>query len=504
MNEARAREVLMLQAFETVQPAGPCWTDEDRAWATRLALQDGAADSAEVFIVRRAHHAMQRLLPREPAAAKWHVRRLWKERWVLWAMPAGALLGVLADSIGSGQRINLLAPPLWALLAWNLVVYGLLLGHALAHLLMRPTRPGGLVRLTQRLLRMGSGLPGAAVPLLGSSGKSTGKPAGNSGAALQAFAALWLRCSAALSAARAATLLHAASAALALGLIFGMYLRGLVLDYRAAWQSTFLSADAAHAVLAALLAPAVVLSGIALPDVAAFEALRSVHGGTPAGMSAAPWIHLLALTLLLFVVLPRGALALAGVWRSRWLANHMPLPLTDAYFQLLARQQQGDVAQVTVVPYAATPGAQAALGLRAVLAAVLGHGLQIQIAPTVAFGTEDDLEARMPLLAGSTLVLALFDLAATPEAENQGRFAQQLAARTPAGVSTVLMIDEAAFRERFVGDSTRLAQRREAWRVFAETLGTLPVLADLNAPDLVAAPQALQRAMASPLRGGSP
>ena len=513
MNEARAREVLMLQAFETVQPAGPCWTDEDRAWATRLALQDGAAGSAEAFIVRRAHHAMQRLLPREPAAATWHARRLWQARWVGWAVLAGGLLGMLADSIGSDQRINLLAPPLWAVLAWNLVVYGLLLGHALAHLLMRPTRPGGLVRLTQRLLRIGRALPrvtglaaasAASSASAGSSGQLAGKPAVNSNAALQTCATLWLRCSAALSAARAATLLHAASAALALGLLGGMYLRGLVLDYRAGWESTFLSADTAHAVLAVLLAPAVALSGIALPDVAAFEALLRVHGGTATGVSAAPWIHLFSLTLLLFVVLPRSGLAMAGALRSRWLASHMPLPLTDAYFQRLARQRQGDVARVTVVPYAATPGAQAALGLRAVLAPVLGDGLQIQVEPTVAFGTEDDPEARLPLPAGSTLVMALFDLAATPEAENQGRFVRQLAARAPAGASAVLMVDEAAFRQRFGGDSTRLAQRREAWRSFAETLGTLPVFADLAAPDLVAAPQALQRAMASPLRGGSP
>ena len=508
MNEARAREVLMLQAFETVQPAGPCWTEEDCAWATRLALQDGAADSAEGFIVRRARHAMQRLLPREPAAAKWHARHLRHARWVGWALLAGALLGVLADSIGSGQRINLLAPPLWAVLAWNLVVYGLLVGHALAHVRRRPTRPGGLVRLTQRLFRLGRSLPGAARQSAGSSGRSAGKPTAGSRAALQAFAALWLRCGAPLSAARAAALLHAASAALALGLIGGLYLRGLVLDYRAAWESTFLSTDTAHALLAALLAPALALSGIGLPDVAAFEALRSVHGGTATGASAAPWIHLLALTLLLFVVLPRSALALAGAMRSRWLAGHMPLPLTDAYFQRLARQQQGVVAQVTVVPYAATPGAQAALGLRAVLATVLapvlGDGLQIQIAPTVAFGTEDDPAAHRPLPAGSTLVVALFELAATPEAENQGRFVQQLAARVPAGASTVLMIDETAFRQRFGADSTRLAQRREAWRAFAETLGTLPVFADLAAPDLAAAPQALQRALAKPLRGHAP
>ena len=240
MNEDSARAVTLLQAFETAQPPSPGWRDEDRAWATRLAMQDGAA-GVDAFITRRAHHAMQRLAPREPAAAQWLARRLWRSRWIAWAVLAGLVLGVLADSIGSSQRINLLAPPLWAVLAWNAVVYLVLLGHALARLLMRKTRPGSLVMLTQRVMRLRARLPGAG---------SVSTSASGSAPALQLFARLWLRLSAALSAARAATLLHAAAAALALGLIAGMYLRGLVLDYRASWESTFLSADAAHAALA--------------------------------------------------------------------------------------------------------------------------------------------------------------------------------------------------------------------------------------------------------------
>jgi len=43
-----------------------------------------------------------------------------------------------------------------------------------------------------------------------------------------------------------------------------------------------------------------------------FEALRSVHGSVVADASAAPWIHLLALTLMLFVVAPRTLLARMG------------------------------------------------------------------------------------------------------------------------------------------------------------------------------------------------
>ena len=498
MNEDSARAVTLLQAFETAQPPSPGWRDEDRAWATRLAMQDGAA-GVDAFIARRAHHAMQRLAPREPAAAQWLARRLWRSRWIAWAVLAGLLLGVLADSIGSSQRINLLAPPLWAVLAWNAVVYLVLLGHALARLLMRKTRPGSLVMLTQRVMRLRARLPGAG---------SVSTSASGSAPALQLFARLWLRLSAALSAARAATLLHAAAAALALGLIAGMYLRGLVLDYRASWESTFLSADAAHAALAFVLAPAVAVSGIALPDAAVFEALRSVHGSAVAGASAAPWIHLLALTLMLFVVAPRTLLALVGALRSRWLARRFALPMGDAYFQRLARLQHGDVARVVVLPYASTPNAQAALGLQAVLGPALGDGLKLRIAPTAAFGAEEDDDdaggAGTSLDAGTTLVVALFDLSATPEAESQGRFVQQLAARAPAGAATIVLVDEVAFKQRFSGDPMRLTQRRDAWRVFAEALGTVAVCVDLDAPDVTGAVRALQSALRSPVARAAP
>ena len=321
---------------------------------------------------------------------------------------------------------------------------------------------------------------------------------------MHSFGDLWLRASAALSAARAATLLHAAAASLALGLIAGLYLRGLVLDYRAAWESTFLSADAARALLAVALGPAVALSGIALPDAAAFEAMRVAHGSAVPGAPAAPWIHLMALTLLLFVVLPRCVLALVGVMRLRWLARHVALPLGDPYFQQLARQQRGDVARVVVVPYASTPSAQAAPGLRAVLAPALGDSVQVQFAATLAFGAEDDASEHAALPAGTALVVALFDLAATPEAESQGRFAQRLAGRAPAGAATILLIDEASFRRRFGGDSQRIGQRRAAWRRFAEGLGTAPVFVDLEAPHLGAASGALQFAMRSPVVRAAP
>ena len=483
MTEDDARRVTLLQAFETAQPPSPLWGDDDRAWATRLALQGGAV-SAETFIARRAQHALQRLTPREGALARWRDARTWAAQAAAWAALGGWLLGLLADSIGSSQHINLLAPPLWGVLVWNAVVYLVLLGHGLARLLARPTRPGLLRRLTGRALRFGHG-------------RAAADPAAGAAAPLPIFASLWLRRSAPLSGARAAVVLHVAAAALAVGLIGGLYLRGLVLDYRAGWESTFLGAASAHAVVSTLLAPAAALAHIAVPDAAAFEALRSAHGSASAGAPAGPWIHLFALTLLGFVVLPRAALALAGAARARWLSGHMALPLEDPYFQRLARQQQGDVAQVVVQPYASGVDAQSAPRLQSLLAPVLGDGLALRIAPGAAFGAEDaPVAAPAP---GTTLGAVLFDLSATPEVQVHGRYLRAFAASAPAGAATIVFVDEAAFRRRFGADSARLAQRREAWRVFTEALGTLPVFIDLDAPDAAAVQRGVQLALRSPV-----
>ena len=507
MNEASAREVLLLQAFESTVPASPSWGDEDRAWATRLALEGGGAQlGAEAFVALRAHHAMQRLLPREPGLATWMKRHAGRARWGLWTLwvaVAGFGIGLIAHSIDPSQRINLLAPPVWAAVLWNLIVYGLLLASTVMSATRRsPRQPGILLRLAERVMRAGRGLPGSSIR----SGTSA-TAADGSAAALRTFASQWARLDAPVSVTRAAVLLHAGAAALGLGLMAGLYARGLVLDYRAAWESTFLSAGAVHAILSVLLAPASMLSGVALPDSAGFEALRASHGSSTVGAPAAPWIHLYAWTLLLAVVLPRGVLAAVTWLRAHWLVRHVDLPLTDAYFQRLRLQQCGDTAHVQVLPYAQAPSAQAVLGLRTLLTGVLGDALQSTVEPTMPFGAEDDADAWPALQVSTTLVLALFDLTATPEPQNQGRFMEQLVARAPTGASTILLVDEAAFRRRFGSksdsDSARLKQRRDAWQSTAEAFGSLPVFVNLEAPqgqDFATAQHALQAAITSPAK----
>jgi hypothetical protein len=292
------------------------------------------------------------------------------------------------------------------------------------------------------------------------------------------FAALWLERSRRLAALRAETVLHVGAAALALGLIAGLYARGLVLDYRAVWESTLLDVGSAHRVVTAVFGPAAHVSAIALPDEAAFAALRLVHGGSVVGAPAASWIHLIALTLLGAVVVPRALLALGCAALATMRTRRFALPLSEPYFQRLLRLRKGGPARVSVHPYGTTPTPQATLGLRALLAASLGRRLEVRFAPPVAFGAED--ESPPQVAADCTHAVAVYDLGATPETENQGRFLRALRAAAPKSALVAVVVDAAAFQRRFAGVPGRVAQRRDAWRAWGAPLGAAPLVVDLE------------------------
>ncbi len=303
MTEDQARQVLLLQAQETAA-ANLHWSVHDRAWATRQALATvGEQATPEVFVTARAGLALQRLLPRDGAAQRWLARRGWHPAWVVLALLLGLIFGLAVDQLGAPQRVNLLAPAVWAVVAWNLVVY-------VAVLL-----PGNAGTLREWLASWGLG-------------RATGQ---GTSATL-----LWAQHALPLAIKRWAVLLHAAAAALGLGLIAGLYLRGLVLDYRAGWESTFLDAPTVQQLLGVLLWPASTITDVAVPAVAPLQ----LAPGAAAQSSAAPWMHLYGATLLLAVVLPRALLALLAAGRARWQARHFSLPLDTPYFEALAPLMQ--------------------------------------------------------------------------------------------------------------------------------------------------------------------
>jgi hypothetical protein len=145
-----------------------------------------------------------------------------------------------------------------------------------------------------------------------------------------------------------------------------------------------------------------------------------------------------------------------------------------------------------VHPYGVAPTPPATLGLRALLAAALGRRLDLEFAATVGFGREDDAVATVD--PACTHVVAGFDMGATPELENQGRFLRALVAAAPGGAAVAAVVDATAFARRFAAVGDRVAERRDAWRAWGEAVGAAAVIVELEAADAAASEAALQTA----------
>lgn len=465
MDEHAALAVTAVRAVESSERASALWSDADRAWASRAAAEVvGAQAQAEAFLARRAQIALERLgerakaLPRALRALRW---RVWVGASVI---GLAFVLGFALDRLGDTGRINILAPPVLGLVVWNLAVYVFVLaGFVLRYGDAAP--PGPLKRV---LVRTAGGLI---------------RPRGELSSAMTSLADEWTRLARPLYAARAARMLHLAAVALAVGVIAGLYVRGIAYEYRASWESTFLSAPAVHRIAAIAYAPGSVITRSAVPDVAAIEAIRA-----PAGENAARWLHLMAATVVVLVVLPRLVLAIATGLVERHRAHHLPLPLDDPYYRRLLRGYRGGPTRVRVLPYSyALPG-DAAAGLEAIVARSFGGSAALHVAAPIAYGSET---APEPFPSGATFIV--FGAAATPEPELHGRLLARLA-----GHDVVALVDESALVAQGA-DATRLAARQAAWREVCASAHVPVVFANLRAPDLAAAEAALDEALgASP------
>ena len=226
MDESSALKVIAVRAVETADGARTLWSDEDRAWASRAAAEVvGAGAAPEVFLARRATLAIEKLGVRQPALPRM-VRALRWRPWVASTIVGCAFaLGLVLDQVDRSQRINVLAPPVLGLLIWNLTVYiTIAAGYVLRY--GDDSTPGPLRRAVTRI----------------AGGLSRPRRGGAIREAILAFVDDWARQSVPLYGMRAARILHVAAAALASGVIAGLYLRGLAFEYRAGWESTFLDA----------------------------------------------------------------------------------------------------------------------------------------------------------------------------------------------------------------------------------------------------------------------
>jgi len=484
MNEQGARRVVLVRAIETADSGHQVLSEDDRRYASRSARELAAwqasdsksAVTQDLFLQQRSEQILKRLAERTPAFGAFQKRALGLPGF--WAaLPLLALFaGALLDRIADPHRVDLLSAPLLFIVGWNLLMYVVLLVWALL-----PGRKAGWAgQGLLRRLSVGKAVAPRKLPAPLASG-------------LTSFLAEWAQLSEPLTRARLSRTVHLSAAAFALGAVLSLYARGLLTQYGAGWESTFLDARQVHTLLSWLFTPALTvfpfLQGFSLADI---EALRfaagaaATAGATIAG-AGERWVHLYGATILLLVILPRLLLALFTGLRARRLARRFPLDLEHPYFRKLADSiGAGTPAVLRVLPYSFTLDEARDRGLWTVAAMALGAQARVLLRPTVPYGEEPKEALRETGFdeAGVTVTAALFNLAATPEKENHGAFLDYLSRNSKRGVAVLL--DESGMLERAAGQAgldARVNERIALWRQFCSFHGTAATVVNLLQPE---------------------
>lgn len=488
MNQAQALCFYLIRAVEQSDANASLLPHEERQWANQSASGeqtlglDGLGAPEQAFLLKRAQLLFTQLQSRHPGLR--HIERLdfWQSR-LAWILPAAAfLLGIFSNGLGASQRINILAFPLLGMLVWNMLVYLILILSKIRQLADGAgyQAPAPVLRGFVADIFASERLWLARIKRLCAPPPSAPTPPHTSELylALLRFCGDWFRFAAPLTTQRIAFMLHLCAALLALGALSGMYARALGLEYLAGWESTFLDQHAVSAMLQVFLGPASALTGIPIATVGELAAMRWNLGDTgqaQAGVNAAPWIHLYAASVGVFIVFPRALLACLAWLKARRLTRRFPLPdADDPYLRRLfaALQTKGKLLRIT--PYSCQTSSAVQQALQTVLRFAMGESLQIESDTPIPYGGEDEFLETMD----STLRLAprfphlhivWFSLAATPESENHGTLVagiQSCIARHNFDCRLLVILDESAYRQRLAnqaGADKRLTERRENW-----------------------------------------
>jgi hypothetical protein len=304
-------------------------------------------------------------------------------------------------------------------------------------------------------------------------------------AGLRRFAAEWASLSQPILMLRAKRLMHLGAALVAAGLVVGLYFRGIALRYEAGWESTFLGPRSAYMLVSVLYGPASGLSGLSYGTMDDMAALRwTANGG---GGDAATWIHLIAITALIYIVIPRVLAALAATFRLWRSSRSMALPASSLGYArtLIIGLTSGKPGEtVSVVPYAYEPKPPSVAGLEALLSAAVGANLKIEMGAPVRYGDEETVRARLAAIA-ATWQVVLMTLASTPEVENHGAFLtawRDWLGANARSLPLLIVIDEGPFAARMMGEAgfeQRLQERRRLWRDFIAGHGLRACFVDL-------------------------
>ena len=465
LTESQAQHAMLVRALEQARDNGGLWSAGDAQEATRETAElagAGARMPFGDFVARRAERVLDRIGKRPGSPSFDFAKRRWPAL-AGWAIVALALVfGFLTDHLVSERRVNLVEYPLVGLILWNVFfVVAVLVRGAASLMLRRKESAGPLAEALGRLRLLGTvaGAAGGAPPWV------------------DRFRQEWISLAASLNRARIELVLHAAALCFALGALAGLYVRGIFREYRAGWESTFLSPDSIHAIVSVVLAPGAYLLDLPIADVQHIAGLRLPDSP---GEIARDWIHLYAASIVVWIVVPRLLCALASGF-SRWaLQRSFPLPMDDAYFTALRAVFRGGSVGVVAVPFRYELTPQISKHLSRLLQRIYGLAVNITIRPPALMG-ESPRDWQAALDGGEHVaVLVIFNLAATAEPEPHAQLMKRILGDVGGRFPVVPIVDTASYADR---DVERFRQRCNQWRNVLDSVRCQPLFLDLSRAD---------------------
>jgi hypothetical protein len=308
ITEGEAKEIVLVRAMEESLGESSLDTVESASSGT----SDSEAGEPETWLLARARNLSRTLESRYSVSTK-KILEQEKRAWVVFFLSLAVfafLSGVVSNYLSSDGRVNLILNPLVFLFAWNLTLY---VFQILAPLLIKNAPSGGIIlktlqRCWQFVLRK----------TIGVITKNPREKAISKG--------LWeyqryclANCSRTIFL-KLRLALGFAGLALAGGVVTGLYLRGLFVDYSFYVESTFFNA-------LEFLAGAVKF--IYFPVALVFrQEIPPVYGN-----NGEAWILFLVLSALFYIGIPRFVLSLVNWFSLAVARNRVGLDLGDPYFR---------------------------------------------------------------------------------------------------------------------------------------------------------------------------
>lgn len=476
MREHDVQDILLVRAFDEADADRRVLTAADyaaaRAAESAAAPSDPPQQPLALWIEKYgpiAGRLKERIPGIEHFAAFMRCERGWTPLFAVTAL----VFGIAGHALGPSQRFNVLQMPLLGVCLWNFVVYALVARAAFKR------SPGG----------SGSAAPsgwsgwlyGAArlvfEKIIHIGLKRHGPAAEPTAKALVIFGREWKSVAGGLVAKRLLTAMHVAAAALAVGLVIGMYLRGLTAKYEATWESTFLGRDHVESLLRFLLGPASLLTGV-----------KIVVPGESATVGAASWIHLYAASAVLYVVAPRLLLAMVAARSTKVAAKKIDIDLSHPYFRR-ASAAVGiplEVSSSHTIAFSFHPPPRTRENVNDMSVRLFGPRVRLADPIVVEYADErDDVRKKLAAHAAdpkdrSAAWVLLFSLTQTPEFEVHGRFADELQ-KDIASREKLVVIDISAFVAQ-TPDPARREGREAAWKAVLDQVGIRPIFINFDRP----------------------